>query len=191
MMKDVIQEILITPEDILNKCKELGAQITKDYTEQGTVPYVVGLLRGSVPFMADLMKYLDMDIQIDFMDVSSYQGSKSTGHIRINKDLECNVEGMSILLVEDIVDTGRTFNYLMNYIKEMNPKSVKSCVLLDKKARRVIAFEADYVGFSIEDLFVIGRCISADFKAQGALRIIPSCFSMGEGLAKYLAKNKS
>lgn len=156
MMKDVIQEILITPEDILNKCKELGAQITKDYTEQGTVPYVVGLLRGSVPFMADLMKYLDMDIQIDFMDVSSYQGSKSTGHIRINKDLECNVEGMSILLVEDIVDTGRTLKEVKRTLLNKGAKDVKIATLLDKPDRRVVEVEADYVGFQIPDEFVVG-----------------------------------
>ena len=156
MMKDVIQEVLITPEDILEKCKELGKAITKDYAEEGTVPYVVGLLRGSVPFMADLIKYLDMDIQIDFMDVSSYQGSQSTGHIRINKDLECNVEGMSILLIEDIVDTGRTLKEVKRTLLNKGAKDVKIVTLLDKPDRRVVDVEVDYIGFKIPDEFVVG-----------------------------------
>lgn len=161
-MKNIIDHILISPEQITEKCKELGAQITKDYNEAGAVPYVVGLLRGSVPFMAELMRYLDMDIQIDFMDVSSYSGTQSTGHIRINKDLECNVEGMSILLVEDIVDTGRTLKEVKRTLLNKGAKEVRIVTLLDKPDRRTVEVEIDYVGFRIPDEFVVGYGLDYD-----------------------------
>lgn len=161
-MKDVIETILYTQEEITSKCQELGAQITKDYQASGELPYVVGLLRGSIPFMAELMKYIDMDFQIDFMDVSSYQGTKSLGHIRINKDLDCNVAGMSILLVEDIVDTGRTLKEVKRTLLNKGAKDVKIVSLLDKPGRRVVDVEADYVGFQIPDEFVVGYGLDYD-----------------------------
>ena len=161
-MKNVIDYILVTEAELSAKCKELGAQITKDYNEMGEVPYVVGLLRGSVPFMAELTKYLDMDIQIDFMDVSSYSGTKSTGDIRINKDLECNVEGMCILLIEDIVDTGRTLKEVKRTLLNKGAKEVRIVTLLDKPDRRIVEVDVDYVGFEIPDEFVVGYGLDYD-----------------------------
>ena len=107
-MNDVIERILVTEEEIIKRSKELGAVITQDYRDAGKTPIVVGLLKGSVPFLAEIMKHIDLDIEIDFMDVSSYDGAQSVGDVKINKDLDKSVKGESILLVEDIVDTGRT-----------------------------------------------------------------------------------
>ena len=128
------------------------------------VPYVVGLLKGSVPFMAEIIKHIDLDIQIDFMDVSSYQGTKSVGDIRIDKDLDCSVQGLSILLVEDIVDTGRTLKEVKRTLMNKGAKDVKVVSLLDKPDRRVVDIEAEYVGFAIPNEFVIGYGLDYDQK---------------------------
>ena len=155
-MYEVVERVLIDEAMIANRCKELGQQISKEYKEKNEVPYVVGLLRGSVPFMAELIKHIDLDIQIDFMDVSSYSGTKSQGFIRINKDLECPIQGLSVLLIEDIIDTGRTLSEVIRTLKNKGAKEVKVASLLDKKARRVVEIEGDYVGFEVPDEFLIG-----------------------------------
>lgn len=155
-MHEVVDKVLISQEEIREKCKELGQQITQDYKAKGEVPYLVGLLRGSIPFMAELIKYIDLDIEIDFMDVSSYSGTKSLGDIKINKDLDCPIQGLSVLLVEDIIDTGRTLTEVIRTLKNKGAKEVKVVSLLDKKERRVVEIEGDYVGFTIPDEFVIG-----------------------------------
>lgn len=155
-MHEVVDKVLISQDEIREKCKELGQQITEDYKAKGEVPYLVGLLRGSIPFMAELIKYIDLDIEIDFMDVSSYSGTKSLGDIKINKDLDCPIQGLSVLLVEDIIDTGRTLTEVIRTLKNKGAKEVKVVSLLDKKERRVVEIEGDYVGFTIPDEFVIG-----------------------------------
>ncbi len=155
-MHEVVDKVLISQDEIREKCKELGRQITEDYKAKGEVPYLVGLLRGSIPFMAELIKYIDLDIEIDFMDVSSYSGTKSLGDIKINKDLDCPIQGLSVLLVEDIIDTGRTLTEVIRTLKNKGAKEVKVVSLLDKKERRVVEIEGDYVGFTIPDEFVIG-----------------------------------
>ena len=156
MFGSEIEKILITEEEIKSKCKELGAELTKAYASDADKLMVVGLLKGSVPFMAELMKYIELPLQIDFMDVSSYEGTESSGDIRIIKDLDCSVKGLDILLVEDIVDTGRTLSVVKQMLYNKGAQRVKIVSLLDKPDRRVVDIEADYVGFTIPNEFVVG-----------------------------------
>ena len=146
--------MLVSEQQISERSKELGAKITEDYT--GKQPLLVALLRGSVPFLAELIKHINLDIQYDFMDVSSYEGTESIGDIRILKDLDTSVKGLDILLVEDIVDTGRTIQTVRETLLHKGANSVKIITLLDKPSRRVVDIKADYVGFEIENEFVIG-----------------------------------
>ena len=155
MHKDV-KKVLVSSEEIEQRCKELGAQITKDYLELGEVPILVSLLKGSVPFLAKLMPYIDLDVEIDFMDVSSYEGTESIGDVRIIKDLDRSIKGESILLVEDIVDTGRTLNSVKELLENKGCERLRIVSLLDKPTRRVVKIDADYVGFTIPNEFVIG-----------------------------------
>lgn len=175
--KDDIKEVLVTEEQIRSRAKELGKQITEDYA--GKKPLIVGLLRGSVPFMADLIKDIDLDIQFDTMDVSSYEGTKSVGEIRILKDLDTAVNGLDIILVEDIVDTGKTLNTVKNTLLHRGANSVKICTLLNKSARRTVDIQADYIGFEVGDEFVIGYGMDFDQKYRclpyiGVLK--PECY---------------
>lgn len=151
-----IKKVLVSEEQIRERAKELGAQITEEYSENGTKPFVVALLKGSVPFLWELIKYIDMDIQFDFMDVSSYEGTESVGDIRIDKDLDCSVKGLDILVVEDIVDTGRTLNTVVELLKHRGARSVKIATLLNKQARRVNTITPEYIGFEVGDEFVVG-----------------------------------
>ena len=156
-------EVLIDEEKLQERITEIANLIKEEYKDEEVV--FLSVLKGAVFFTVDLMKKYDGDARINFVRVSSYEGENSTGNITLKIPLKKeHVEVKNIVVVEDIVDTGRTYNYLMEYIKGMNPKSVKSCVLLDKKARRVVPFEADYVGFSIDDLFVIGYGLDYDEK---------------------------
>lgn len=157
-----VDRILFNAEDIEKRCKELGKEITDDYKKQGEAPLLVALLKGSVPFLADIMREIDLDIQFDCMDVSSYAGTESVGDVKIIKDLDCSLDGVSVLLVEDIVDTGRTLSKVITLLKNKGAKDVKVVTLLDKPSRRVIDVEADYVGFTIEDEFVIGYGLDYD-----------------------------
>lgn len=154
MLEKDIKKILVTHDEIVARCAELGKQITEDYKDQP--PLLVALLRGSVPFLAELIQHIDLDIQYDFMDVKSYEGTESTGDIKIIKDLDTSIKGMDILLVEDIVDTGRTIRTVVDTLKHKGAKSVKVVTLLDKPDRRVVVMDPDYTGFMIENLFVVG-----------------------------------
>lgn len=155
-MIDVIDRILVSEEEIVKRSKELGVLISEDYRRENKTPIVVGLLKGSVPFLAEIMKHIDLDIEIDFMDVSSYDGAESVGDVKINKDLDKSVKGESILLVEDIVDTGRTLKEVKQMLYNKGAADVKIVSLLDKPERRVIEIDADYVGFKIPNEFVVG-----------------------------------
>lgn len=163
-MHQAVEKILVSQEQIIERSKELGKQISDDYRNTGDIPYVVALLKGSVPFLSELIKHIDLDIQFDFMDVSSYEGTESIGDIKINKDLDCSVKGLSILLVEDIVDTGRTLKEVTSMLKNKGAKDVKVVSLLDKPSRRTVEIEADYVGFEIPNEFVIGFGLDFDQK---------------------------
>ena len=161
-MDSFIEEVLLTGEEISKICADLGAKITKDY--DGKRLLLVGLLRGSIPFMAELMKNINTEIEIDFMEVSSYHGARSTGMVTIHKDTKTSIAGRHVLLVEDIVDTGTTLKHLKAYLADRNPKSIKICTMLDKPSRRLVDLQADYVGFEIDNLFVIGYGLDYDQK---------------------------
>lgn len=163
MHKDV-KKILVSEEEIEQRCKELGAQITQDYKDLNEIPILVSLLKGSVPFLVKLMKYIELDVEIDFMDVSSYEGTESIGDVRIIKDLDRSIKGESILLVEDIVDSGRTVNSVKELLENKGCERLRIVSLLDKPSRRVLQIDADYVGFTIPNEFVIGFGLDFDEK---------------------------
>ncbi len=157
MHKDV-EEILVSHDEIIQRCDELGKQISDDYNSKGEVPLLVALLKGSIPFLSELMQHIDIEgIEFDVMDVSSYDGAESIGDVKINKDLSTSVRGKSVLLVEDIVDTGRTLKEVKKMLENKGASDVKVVSLLDKPERRVVQdMEAEYVGFTIKNEFVIG-----------------------------------
>jgi len=150
-----VSKILITKEEIAECVKSLAARINADY--KGKELYVIGILNGSFIFMADLVRELDVDVKIEFMGVSSYQdGTESTGKLLITKDIHLSLNAADVLVVEDIIDSGVTAARLVEMLKSRNPKSIRVCALLNKQSRRVNDFSADYVGFEIEDEFVVG-----------------------------------
>ncbi|MDD2480592.1 MAG: hypoxanthine phosphoribosyltransferase [Lutispora sp.] len=154
-MNSDILKILINQSEIKEKVKELGEKITNDYKDKNLM--VVGILKGCVVFLSDLIREINLPLTMDFMVVSSYGSStKSSGVVRIVKDLEKDIAGKDILIVEDIVDTGLTLNYLVDYLKSRNASSVKICTLLEKPDRRKAEVDLEYVGFHIPDEFVVG-----------------------------------
>ena len=156
MLEKDILKILVTPEEIEQAVDRLGEQLTKDY--EGKEVVVVGILRGAAIFMADIIRSMDTYLEIDFMDVSSYgEAFESSGEVRIIKDLASSIEGRHVLIVEDIIDSGRTLKYLVDLFHYRKAASVRICTLLDKKARRVVkGIEPDYIGIDIPDEFVVG-----------------------------------
>ena len=176
MHKD-IDRILLSEEEIVNRCKELGKQISMDYAGKHLV--LVGLLKGSVPFMSELMKRIECDTEIDFMDVSSYDGTESQGDVRIIKDLDRSPKDDDILIVEDIVDTGRTLKTVKKLLLSKGASSVKIVTLLDKPDRRVVEIEPDYCGFIVPYEFVVGYGLDFNQKYRnlpyiGVLK--PECY---------------
>lgn len=154
MHKDVA-EILVSEEDIQRRCKELGKELSDYYRSRNSTPTLIGLLKGSVPFMVDLMKNMDIDVQIDFMDVSSYAGTNSE-EVRILKDVESSVQDKDVLLIEDIIDTGKTLDKVKEIFNSKGAREVKICALLDKPEGRQLKMDADWIGFTIPNKFVIG-----------------------------------
>jgi hypoxanthine phosphoribosyltransferase len=151
-----IGEILLEEDRIQARIRELGAQISADYA--GRQLTLVSVLKGSLPFMADLMRSITLPLRIDLMEVSSYGGAttESSGLVRILKDLSASIEGEEVLICEDIIDTGLTLNYLIRYLRGKKPASLRICTLLDKPARRLVEIPVDYTGFTIPDQFVVG-----------------------------------
>jgi len=151
-----VGEIVVSEEEIAAKVAELGGRIGADYGDRRLT--LVSVLKGSLPFMADLMRAIPSPVRIDLMEVSSYGGTttESSGLVRILKDLSATIEGEDVLIVEDIIDTGLTLNYLIRYLRGKNPRSLRICTLLDKPARRLVDIPVDYVGFTIPDQFVVG-----------------------------------
>jgi hypoxanthine phosphoribosyltransferase len=151
-----VAEILITEQQIQDKVRELGLKISADYSDTSVT--LVSVLKGSLPFMADLMRAIEVPLQIDLMEVSSYGGAttETSGLVRILKDLSSSIAGKDVLIVEDIIDTGLTLNYLLRYLRGKNPRSLRICALLDKPARRLVEIQIDYRGFTIPDEFVVG-----------------------------------
>jgi hypoxanthine phosphoribosyltransferase len=154
-MNDMSREILFSRDEIQKRVKELASQISKDYAGRELI--MIGVLRGAFIFMADLIREINIPCRVDFARLASYgAGSESSGKVVMTKDIETSIKGRDILIVEDIVDTGLTLQYLVGWLNERNPRSLKTCVFLDKRKRRKISFEAEYVGFTIEDGFVVG-----------------------------------
>ena len=154
-MDEMSRKILFPRAAIQKRVQELAGQISGDYAGRELV--VIGILKGAFIFMADLIREIRIPCNIDFVRVASYDASsESSGKVVMTKDIETSIKGRDILIVEDIVDTGLTLQYLVDWLKESNPHSLKICVFLDKRKRRKVSFEADYVGFTIDDGFVVG-----------------------------------
>ena len=153
-MEDKIR-VLLSEEEVDKKIEEIGARISKDY--QGKAVHMICILKGGIFFTCELAKRISVPVSMDFMSVSSYGAdTKSSGVVKIIKDLDEPLDGKDVLIVEDIIDSGRTLSYLIKKFKKRNPKSVRLCTLLDKPERRVTDVKVDYVGFNIPDKFVVG-----------------------------------
>lgn len=154
-MDDKKRNILFSKEQIDTRIEELGKIITEDYKDKNL--YVLSLLRGSFVYAADLVRAIDLNVKVGFMTTSSYGDSEtSSGTVKVVHDIPDNIEGWDVLIVDDIVDTGITMDFVSNYVRELKPASVKTCVLLDKPSRRKIDIKPDYCCFEIEDVFVVG-----------------------------------
>jgi hypoxanthine phosphoribosyltransferase len=155
LMGRIKKEILIAKTEIDKRVQEMAEMISRDY--EGRDLIVIGILKGAFIFMADLIRCLRIPCMIDFVRLASYgTGTVSSGNIMITKDIEISIQGRDVLVIEDIVDTGLTLSFLVERLKERKPQSLKTCVFLDKKERRKVPFEAEYVGFDIPDRFVVG-----------------------------------
>mgnify|MGYP003375626979 FL=1 len=162
-MREDVLRVLISEEEIRAKVKEMGKKITEDYKNSNLM--LVTVLKGAVVFLADVMREIDVPAEIDFMVVSSYgAGVKSSGVVKIVKDLDVPLEGKDILIVEDILDSGLTLSYIKELLASRGPKSIRIATLLDKPSRRKVDLQADYVGFSVPDEFVIGYGLDYDEK---------------------------
>jgi hypoxanthine phosphoribosyltransferase len=153
---------LINEEELHNRIVEIAKQIEKEYHNKEIT--LICILKGSVFFTVELAKQIDEDVRLEFIRVSSYEGENSTGEIKMKLDLKDTIQGKDVIVVEDIIDTGRTLSYLIEYLKMKRPNSVKLCTLLDKPDRRVCDVKVDYVGFQIPDKFVVGFGLDADEK---------------------------
>lgn len=155
MIDPDVEEVLLSSEQVQARVAELGAQLSTDYA--GRDPVLVSVLKGSIIFLADLVRAMPIPLSIDLMEVSSYGAStESSGQVRILKDLSTSIAGREVVVVEDIIDTGLTLNYLLRYLHDKGPASIRICCLLDKPARRLAEIEIEYRGFTIPDRFVIG-----------------------------------
>ena len=162
-MKEDVLRVLLSEDEIREKVRELGGKITADYKNSNLM--LVTVLKGAVVFLADLMRQIDVPAEIDFMVVSSYgSGVKSSGVVKIVKDLDVPLAGKDILIVEDILDSGLTLSYIKELLESRGPRSIRIATLLDKPSRRKVDLQADYIGFSVSDEFVIGYGLDYDEK---------------------------
>jgi len=149
------KKLILSKDDIVRRVRQLGALITEDYAELNLL--VIGVLNGAFIFMADLVREIKLDLQVDFIRVASYgMSTESSGEVRFSKDVELDIRGRDLLVVEDIVDTGRTLFSLLNYLNKRGAKSVRTCALIDKKERREVKVTIEYVGFEVKEGFMIG-----------------------------------
>lgn len=176
LSNEVMKEVLYTQEEIESRISELGKEITEYYINEDTELVVVGILRGSSIFFSDLIKKINLPILIDFMAISSYGKTSHSGVVKIIKDLEEDLSGKNVLIVEDIIDTGNTLKYLLTYLTDRGAKSVKIASLLDKPSRRVVEINGDFVGYAVPDDFIVGYGL--DY-AQG-YRNLPYIMSLKE-----------
>lgn len=155
LLYDDVAEVLITEEQIQQRIRELGAAITRDFAREEIL--IIAVLKGALLFLADLMRNIDLPLAVDFLAVSSYgAGTESSGVVRILKDLDDPIEDRHVLIVEDIVDSGRTLDYLLRMLRQRRPATLHVCTLLDKRERREIEVPIDYIGFEVPDAFVVG-----------------------------------
>ena len=152
--------VLINKARLEKRIEEIAKEIEKDYEGKDIV--FLGILKGSVPFMWELAKRIKNNVIFEFIEVSSYKGTESTGTVTLHKDIKNSIEGKDVIIVEDIVDTGRTIDFLLEHLKEKKPNSIKIATLLSKPSRRVINIDVDYIGFEIEDKFIIGFGLDDD-----------------------------
>ncbi len=150
-----VQDVLLTPEQIQQRVSELGRSVARDYT--GRSPLLVGVLKGVVFFMADLLRAISIPVEVDFLAVASYSPeTRNRGKVRLVKDLEADISGRNVLFVEDVIDTGLTLNYLLSTLRARQPASLEVCVLFDKPEKRLIDIPLKYKGFNLPDRFVVG-----------------------------------
>lgn len=155
MYEDILEKVLFSKEQLAKRIKELAEQLDKDYA--GKTPLMVAILKGSVMFFTDLIREMTLPLEIDFMSISSYgSGVKSSGEVKMIKDLDNKIEGKDVIIVEDIVDSGYTMKYLTHLLEARNPSSIKICALLDKPSRRETDVAIDYKGFEVGNEFVVG-----------------------------------
>lgn len=174
-MAKYIKEVMVTREEIKLMCQRLGADISRDYADKEVT--LIGVLKGAYVFMADLARYLTIPVRIDFMSVSSYgSGTKTSGVVRITKDLDADISDRHIIIVEDIVDSGLTLNHLRSLLGTRNPASIAICTAFDKPARRRVEIDVEYVGMQIPDEFVVGYGLDFD----GKYRNLPDVCILGE-----------
>jgi hypoxanthine phosphoribosyltransferase len=162
---DFIDKVIISKEDIQKRVQDLGRQIAIDYKDSEKL-LLLGLLRGSVVFITDLMMHVSRPMTMDFMSVSSYSGSESSGFVRIDSDHKTNIRGWDVILIDDIVDSGYTIKTVSRLLLDRQPKSLKVCALLDKPVRHKVDIHIDYLGFSIPDYFVVGYGLDIDEKGR-------------------------
>lgn len=153
-MHDDIERVLISEEEIQAKVKELAQKLDEEYADKN--PLVICILKGSIPFFADLIKNMEIPLQIDTMSISSYGNKSTSGEVKMLKDLDKSIDGRHVIIIEDIIDSGHTLFYLKNLLMQRHPASVKICALLDKFERREAKIEVDYKAFDIGDYFVVG-----------------------------------
>lgn len=155
-MHNDIEKILLSEQQIQARIQELGEVLTKEYADKN--PVIVGVLKGVVVFYADMIRHIQVPCQLDFMWISSYAGTDSTGKMLVRQDVSADIEGRHVLILEDIFDTGNSLEFTVNHLKKQNPASIKICTLLDKPERRRpgVTVQADYVGFTIPNAFVVG-----------------------------------
>ena len=173
-MNYVIDKVLVAEEDIRRRVDELGKEITRDYA--GMQPIAVCVLRGAIPFYADLIRRIDLPVTVDTITVSSYGSGTVSGKLKVITDMRTSVEGRDVLVVDDIIDSGRTSVALIEMLKEPGAKSVRTCALLDKPSRRVVDIKGDYVGFAIPDEFVVGYGLDWNEK----FRNLPHVYTLKE-----------
>jgi hypoxanthine phosphoribosyltransferase len=166
-----VAKVLLSSEQIQQRIEEMGRELTRDYA--GREPHLVGVLKGACPFMSDLCKSIDLTLTLDYIAVSSYgAATKTTGEVRLIKDLDQGLDGRDVLVVEDIVDTGLTLNYLLRLLQARGPRTIKVVTLLSKPSRRLVDAPVDYIGFTIEDHFVVGYGLDFNQKYRNLRDII-------------------
>jgi hypoxanthine phosphoribosyltransferase len=164
-------KLLLSHDQISSRIREMGVEITRDMA--GLEPHVIAVLKGACPFMTDLCQWIDLPLSMDYIAVSSYgAATKSSGEVKLVKDLDQGLEGRDLLVVEDIVDTGLTLNYLMNVLRARGPRSLKIAALLSKPSRRLVEIPVDYVGFTIDDHFVVGYGLDYNEKYRNLKDIV-------------------